>query len=226
MDRHDERDKGLAVERPQQHEVFFSEGRDLELSKHDREGFDQTRRGALYLAEIDSQAPALRAESTALSQLPLQERIERIDQRTAELGAAFVRNTGLHNLGMETSFGTAPHERMLGLQVVENRVAILERRESILIVPCLGLGAPAVFDGRVDAVLFDVERALGPLTSEANFVLARVERAERLAARLRENGVAVRPFPGLTGIGDTIRITVGPSAMMEECLAALDGVLP
>jgi histidinol-phosphate aminotransferase len=69
------------------------------------------------------------------------------------------------------------------------------------------------------------KRGLGPLASEANFVLARVERVERLAVRLRENGVAVRPFPGLTGIGDAIRITVGPWAMMEECFAALDGVL-
>jgi len=70
------------------------------------------------------------------------------------------------------------------------------------------------------------KRGLAPLASEANFVLARVQRAERLAARLRENGVAVRPFPGLTGIGDAIRITVGPWAMMDECLAALDGALP
>jgi histidinol-phosphate aminotransferase len=70
------------------------------------------------------------------------------------------------------------------------------------------------------------KRGLAPLASEANFVLARVERVERLAARFRENGVAVRPFPGLTGIGDAVRITVGPWSMMEECLAALDEVLP
>jgi histidinol-phosphate aminotransferase len=70
------------------------------------------------------------------------------------------------------------------------------------------------------------KRGLAPLPSQANFVLARVQRADRLTARLRENGVAVRPFPRLAGIGDAIRITVGPWAMMEECLAALDGVLP
>jgi histidinol-phosphate/aromatic aminotransferase/cobyric acid decarboxylase-like protein len=68
-------------------------------------------------------------------------------------------------------------------------------------------------------------RGLAPIESQANFVLVPVPRAERVAVRLREIGVAVRPFPALSGIGDAIRITVGPWPMMEECLAALDGVL-
>ena len=68
-------------------------------------------------------------------------------------------------------------------------------------------------------------RGMRPLRSQANFVLLPIERAERLAARMRERGVAVRPFPQLAGIGDALRITVGPWTMMEECLAALDEVL-
>jgi histidinol-phosphate aminotransferase len=68
-------------------------------------------------------------------------------------------------------------------------------------------------------------RGLAPIESQANFVLLPLPRANRIAARLREIGVAVRPFPALKGIGDAIRITVGPWPMMEECLAALDGVL-
>ena len=68
-------------------------------------------------------------------------------------------------------------------------------------------------------------RGLAPIESQANFVLVPLPRADGIAARLREIGVAIRPFPALNGIGDAIRITVGPWPMMEECLAALDGVL-
>jgi histidinol-phosphate aminotransferase len=66
-------------------------------------------------------------------------------------------------------------------------------------------------------------RALGfePLPSEANFVLVPVRDATAISTRMRAQGVAVRPFPGLPGIGDSLRITIGPWAMMEECLARL-----
>lgn len=66
------------------------------------------------------------------------------------------------------------------------------------------------------------QRGLVPLPSSANFVLARCPQAAAIGARMRENGVAIRPFSGLPGIGDGIRITVGPRPMIEECLAALD----
>lgn len=190
MDRHDERDTGLAVERPRQHEVFFSERRDHGLSQHDREGFERTRKGALYLAESDMLAPELQAEAVALSQLPLHERLERIDQRTAELGAAFVQNVALHP--MDTSLGAKPMVRMLGLQVVENRVAILERREGLLLVPCVGLGAPAVFDGRLGAVLFDKELALGPLRSSMLAGILFHEQSHNMQRAAMENP---RAFP-------------------------------
>jgi histidinol-phosphate aminotransferase len=68
-------------------------------------------------------------------------------------------------------------------------------------------------------------RGLAPIQSQANFVLVPVPRADRVAVRLREIGVAVRPFPALYGIGDAIRITVGPWPMMAECLTALEEVL-
>jgi histidinol-phosphate aminotransferase len=69
------------------------------------------------------------------------------------------------------------------------------------------------------------KRGLAPLASQANFVLVPLPRVDRVSARMRELGVAVRPFPAMTGIGDAIRITVGPWAMMEECLRVLDQVL-
>jgi histidinol-phosphate aminotransferase len=68
-------------------------------------------------------------------------------------------------------------------------------------------------------------RRLAPIESQANFVLVPVPRADRLSACMRKLGVAVRPFTRLSGIGDAIRITVGPWSMMEECLTALDEAL-
>ena len=69
------------------------------------------------------------------------------------------------------------------------------------------------------------QRRLAPLASQSNFVLAPVARAAELSARMREREVAVRPFPQLTRVGDAIRVTVGPAAMMERFLTVLDEVL-
>lgn len=62
---------------------------------------------------------------------------------------------------------------------------------------------------------------LAPLESSANFVLVPVPGAERLAERMRAVGVATRAFGGLPGVGDALRITVGPWEMMEAVLSAL-----
>ena len=63
--------------------------------------------------------------------------------------------------------------------------------------------------------------ALTPIPSRANFVLVPVSDAAGIAARMREQGVAVRPFGKLAGVGDALRITIGPWDMMEACLSAL-----
>jgi histidinol-phosphate aminotransferase len=60
-----------------------------------------------------------------------------------------------------------------------------------------------------------------PLESCANFLLVPVNDARHFEAEMRIRGVAVRAFSGLTGIGDALRITVGPWPMMERCLQAL-----
>ncbi|HEX5830151.1 MAG TPA: aminotransferase class I/II-fold pyridoxal phosphate-dependent enzyme, partial [Gemmatimonadaceae bacterium] len=75
--------------------------------------------------------------------------------------------------------------------------------------------------------LADGLRAIGlaPLPSNANFVLVPVTDAAALAQRLRDAGVAVRPFSALPTIGDALRISVGPWEMMEECLHLLDAAL-
>ncbi len=67
-----------------------------------------------------------------------------------------------------------------------------------------------------------VKRGFSPRPSEANFVLVPVAmRADALAIRMRELGVSVRAFSGLTGIGEAVRITIGPWPMLERCLDAL-----
>jgi histidinol-phosphate aminotransferase len=85
-------------------------------------------------------------------------------------------------------------------------------------------------------------RGLRPLAGSGNFLLLPVEELEqsprgspassdggaatRIASALRARGVAVRPFPALPGIGDAIRVTVGPWPLLERFLQALDAVAP
>lgn len=65
-------------------------------------------------------------------------------------------------------------------------------------------------------------RALAPLPSAANFVLVPLPGAAAVAARMRELGVAVRPFTALPSIGDALRISVGPWELMARFLEAFD----
>jgi histidinol-phosphate aminotransferase len=62
---------------------------------------------------------------------------------------------------------------------------------------------------------------LAPLPSAANFVLVPVPGAGAVAQAMRAGGVAVRPFAALPRIGDAIRISVGPWALLERCLEEL-----
>jgi histidinol-phosphate aminotransferase len=66
-------------------------------------------------------------------------------------------------------------------------------------------------------------RAVGlqPLPSEANFVMAPLPGAPRIAARMRELDVNVRAFQNLALVGDAMRIGCGPWSMMETALEAL-----
>jgi histidinol-phosphate aminotransferase len=66
-----------------------------------------------------------------------------------------------------------------------------------------------------------VALGLSPLPSQANFVLVPVDDAVRIDRELRQRNVAVRPFVGLPGIGDALRISIGPWEMVERCLDAL-----
>lgn len=66
---------------------------------------------------------------------------------------------------------------------------------------------------------------LAPIESGANFLLIPVEDARKIESRLRDQSIAVRAFERLNGIGDALRVTVGPWPVMEEFLEALTGAL-
>ena len=70
-------------------------------------------------------------------------------------------------------------------------------------------------------------RGLSPLPSEANFILLPLTEVSSMdaTAALRSRGVAVRPFANLPGIGDTIRISIGPAHEIDRFLQALGEVL-
>ena len=65
-------------------------------------------------------------------------------------------------------------------------------------------------------------RGIDTLESAANFVLAPVTDCVALASRLERLGVRVRALPQLRGIGDAIRVAVGPWEMMHDFLEALE----
>jgi histidinol-phosphate aminotransferase len=66
------------------------------------------------------------------------------------------------------------------------------------------------------------ERGFRPLPSGANFLLLPVPDARSTVASLRERGVAVRPFPDLPGVGDGVRVSIGPRHELDRFLEALD----
>jgi histidinol dehydrogenase len=66
-------------------------------------------------------------------------------------------------------------------------------------------------------------RGYAPLAGAGNFLLVAVPgRAADWNTWLREQGVAIRPFAALSGVGECIRVTVGPWPLMERFLAAFD----
>jgi histidinol-phosphate aminotransferase len=57
-----------------------------------------------------------------------------------------------------------------------------------------------------------------PLPSDANFVLVPVTDSASIVTRAASDNVGIRGFRNLSGIGDAVRITVGPWSMMEQIL--------
>ncbi len=67
-------------------------------------------------------------------------------------------------------------------------------------------------------------RGITSLRSDANFVLVPVKDCAAASGQLRRLGIGVRELPSLPGIGDALRIGIGPWDLMERCLDALGTV--
>lgn len=69
-------------------------------------------------------------------------------------------------------------------------------------------------------------RAAGlvPLPSATNFVLVPVPDAASAARALAEQGIGVRAFPNLRGIGDALRISIGAWPHLERVVRVLGGM--
>ncbi len=89
---------------------------------------------------------------------------------------------------------------------------------------------------RTDEVVVNRERlavrlmslGLRVVPSTANFLLVPLPRgssARDWNVQLRARGVGIRPFPGLPGLGDCMRVTIGPWPMMERFLAAIEELM-
>ncbi|MDQ6690386.1 MAG: histidinol-phosphate aminotransferase family protein [Gemmatimonadota bacterium] len=64
-------------------------------------------------------------------------------------------------------------------------------------------------------------RGLPSLESSANFILVPVDDCAAISRRLERAGIRVRALPQLAGIGDAIRIAIGPWEMMQQCIDTL-----
>jgi histidinol-phosphate aminotransferase len=60
-----------------------------------------------------------------------------------------------------------------------------------------------------------------PVPSSANFLLIPVAKAQAVADELLRHDVFVRPFTSLPGIGDALRITVGPDEAIQRVIEVL-----
>jgi histidinol-phosphate aminotransferase len=66
-------------------------------------------------------------------------------------------------------------------------------------------------------------RGIGSLESSANFVLIPVNDCAASSQKLERAGICARPLRDLAGIGDAMRVAIGPWDLMQRCLDALVG---
>lgn len=65
------------------------------------------------------------------------------------------------------------------------------------------------------------QSGLRPVPSAANFVLVPVPDATHAAAALGSQGIGLRAFSALPGIGDAVRVTIGPWPVLERVVRTL-----
>ncbi|MBK6487570.1 MAG: histidinol-phosphate aminotransferase family protein [Gemmatimonadetes bacterium] len=87
-------------------------------------------------------------------------------------------------------------------------------------------GAARIVDIRERFIAALHAAGLSPLNSAANFVLLPVSDSRAAMRALRDRGILVRHFTGLSGIGDALRISLADWPVMERVHAALLAVVP
>ncbi len=107
------------------------------------------------------------------------------------------------------------------LNGLAERAGVAALREDVDWVRAHAATACAVRE-RLAAELHQLD--LHPLASGANFLCLPVPDARGWGERLLQKGVRVRVLPALPGVGDALRIGVGPWETMERVLAALRAV--
>ncbi len=129
--------------------------------------------------------------------------------------------------GLRVGYGVGPAEMIAAIEKVRGpytvgalaeRAAVAALTHDLDWVQARAVEAIALRDRFIVALN---SLRFAPLPSAANFVLVPVKSAAAADTALRSAGVAVRALEGLTGIGDALRITIGPWPMLEACLAAL-----
>lgn len=87
-------------------------------------------------------------------------------------------------------------------------------------------GVGRIIDARERFIAALHAAGFSPLESAANFVLLPVSDSRAAMRALRDRGILVRHFTGLTGIGDALRISLAEWPAMERVLATLIDVVP
>lgn len=135
--------------------------------------------------------------------------------------------------GLRVGYAVGPPNVILEVEKSRGpyKVSRIAERAAIEVLGDEGDWVPSVIaevkEGRARLESELRQRGFEPLPSQANFVLLPLPggSAAETTALLRERGVAVRPFPALPGIGEAVRVSVGPAAELDRFLAALDDTL-
>jgi histidinol-phosphate aminotransferase len=132
--------------------------------------------------------------------------------------------------GLRIGYGLGAESVVAALQVVRGpyKVNALAERAAVaaLTEDTTWVRARAAMACAVRERLAEELRRAGfhPLPSGANFLCLPLRNAPAWGARLLERGVRVRVLPALPGVGDALRIGVGPWETREQVLAALRAV--
>ncbi|HJQ52224.1 MAG TPA: histidinol dehydrogenase [Gemmatimonadaceae bacterium] len=207
----------------------------------DVEGILQTDARIIYLCSPNNPT------GTALSRATVEEIVDRapglviIDQAYAEFGGDDFtdlarRGRVLVTRTMSKAFGLAGLRVGYGIGSPELITEVLKARGPYKVNVLAERAAIAALESdrswvrdRANEVVANRSRfsaalaALGihSLESAANFVLVPVDDCADSSRKLERAGIRVRPFAALPGIGDAIRIAIGPWEAMERCVDAL-----